>query len=134
MHGLPHPFSTTIKGTELDFSFEESWVAITSTSSPPAFAAFRIISQCYKSKEEGKTKSLKTSIKEYKNYMFKYFIQGFKDQTLAASATIPGSSFAVTSFSAGREFPTKTTYKKSMVMLCLYIVRVCNFSLTSVPL
>lgn len=31
--------------------------------------------------------------------------------TLAASATIPGISFAVTSFKAGREFATKTTYK-----------------------
>lgn len=31
--------------------------------------------------------------------------------TLAASATISGSSIAVTSFRAGSEFATKTTYK-----------------------
>lgn len=33
------------------------------------------------------------------------------EPTLAASATISGSSIAVTSFRAGREFATKTTYK-----------------------
>jgi hypothetical protein len=36
-------------------------------------------------------------------------------QTFAASATMSGSSIAVTSFSAGREFATKTTCINKMV-------------------
>lgn len=34
-------------------------------------------------------------------------------QTLAASATISGSSIAVTSFKAGSEFATRTTWKNT---------------------
>jgi hypothetical protein len=36
-------------------------------------------------------------------------------QTFAASATMSGSSIAVTSFSAGREFATKTTWINKMM-------------------
>jgi hypothetical protein len=47
MHGLPHPFSTTISGTEDKFSLEPSKVSIiASTSKPPASAALRRMSQC----------------------------------------------------------------------------------------
>jgi len=47
MHGLPHPFSTTIKGTEDELSLEPSEVfIIASTSRPPASAALRRMSQC----------------------------------------------------------------------------------------
>ena len=46
MHGLPHPFSTTIKGTGEEFSLEPSEVpVIASTSRPPASAALRRTSQ-----------------------------------------------------------------------------------------
>jgi len=50
IHGLPHPFSTTIKGTKDEFSFELSVLIIASTSKPPASAARLRISQCYKQK------------------------------------------------------------------------------------
>lgn len=47
MHGLPQPFSTTIKGTEEELSLEPSEVfIIASTSRPPASAALRRMSQC----------------------------------------------------------------------------------------
>ncbi|KAJ6977492.1 hypothetical protein NC653_029410 [Populus alba x Populus x berolinensis] len=47
MHGLPHPFSTTIKGTDEELSLETSEVfIIASTSRPPASAALRRMSQC----------------------------------------------------------------------------------------
>lgn len=41
----------------------------------------------------------------------KFWFTG-KKSTLAASAIISGSSIAVTSFMAGREFATKTTWNK----------------------
>lgn len=48
MHGLPHPFSTTIKGTEEELFLEPSWMLIiASTRRPPVSAALRRISQCW---------------------------------------------------------------------------------------
>lgn len=47
MQGLPHPFSTTINGTEDELSIQLSWLLIiASTSRPPATAARRRMSQC----------------------------------------------------------------------------------------
>lgn len=39
------------------------------------------------------------------------------ETTFAASATISGSSMAVISFSAGREFATKTTCKNILIIV-----------------
>ena len=44
-------------------------------------------------------------------------------QTLAASATMSGSSIAVTSFKAGREFATRTTYTCSLLSCSHHITR-----------
>jgi len=52
IHGLPHPFSTTIKGTDGEFSLELFEVLIiASTSKPPTSAARLRMSQCCKLEE-----------------------------------------------------------------------------------
>jgi len=45
----------------------------------------------------------------HKYYRDRQFAVHENSQTLAASATMSGSSIAVTSFKAGREFATSTT-------------------------
>jgi hypothetical protein len=115
IHGLPHPFSTTISGTDTDSSLRSSWMpAIASTISPPASAAFRRIPQCCDTKKliEFKDNSLCTdnTAKIAKGQDFHLL------HTFEASATISGSSLAVTSFKAGNEFATKTTCAISILL------------------
>ena len=105
IHGLPHPFSTTIRGTDSGASLRSSWMpAIASTSNPPASAAFRRIPQCcdtlsyvnFELRTDNTTR-LQRSANLYLHCTFE------------ASAIISGSSLAVTSFKAGNEFATRTT-------------------------
>jgi hypothetical protein len=65
--------------------------------------------------EEEKNKDTRTNNLKKKERDKKFAKHQACGQTFAASATMSGSSIAVTSFSAGREFATKTTCINKMV-------------------